>query len=131
MPNSTTLVKWAKAPMPEEAAQIWRDEGIAVPQRYVVGPHHAPVLNALIAREEIADDDLRWHISVSRQDRLPDWGELVTAAHELRPGIVFVIGVPPKSWWINIHPFCLHLFETRDPHLIEQWRAEGRGDRHT
>lgn len=124
-------LKWAKAPMPADAAAVWETQGIRVPERYVIGPHIAPAVNALISREPIAKDDYRWHLSVSRRDRLPDWGELVSAAHELRPGIVFVVGIPPKSWWINIHPFCLHLYETRDPHLIEQWRAEGRGDRHT
>lgn len=125
------LVKWAKAPMPPEVAQIWSDAGERVPDRYVVGPHRAPSLNAMVSRELIAKDDVRWHISISRGDRLPDWGELVSAAHELRPGVVFVVGVPPKSWWINIHPFCLHLYETRDPHLVAQWRAESRGDQHT
>lgn len=88
-------------------------------------------LSAMQSRDEIADGDLRWHISIQHRDRIPNWEELVEAAHELRPGIVFVIAVPPRSWWINVHPNVMHLHEIRDEPLIEQWRLEGRGDRPT
>jgi hypothetical protein len=89
------------------------------------------LLNALVSRDEIARGDLRWHVSLTGPGRCPTWEELVAAGHGLRPGIVFVIGLPPKSWWINVHPDCLHLYETKDEALIAQWRAERRGDRPT
>ena len=56
--------------------------------------------------------------------RIPTWEEVVATAHELRPGIPFVIGIPPRSWWMNIHPHVLHLYETRDPHLVQAWRDQ-------
>jgi hypothetical protein len=31
--------------------------------------------------------------------------------------------VPPRSWWMNVHPDVLHLHETTDEALIEQYRA--------
>jgi hypothetical protein len=39
--------------------------------------------------------------------------------------------VPPRSWWINVHPHVLHLYEIKDMALTAQWRAEARGDRPT
>lgn len=87
--------------------------------------------SVLLGRERIAADDARWHISVAHPARVPVWGDLVAIAHRLRPGVCFVVGVPPRSWWINVHPNCLHLWELRDPHLEAQWRSEARGDRPT
>jgi hypothetical protein len=84
-------------------------------------------LTALVGREPVADDDWRWHISVRYGDpgingRIPTWEEMVNAAHELRPGVCFVIAVPPRSWWMNVHPDVLHLHEVHDPALVEEWR---------
>jgi hypothetical protein len=71
--------------------------------------------------------DPRWHLSIAGEHAVPDWETLVSIAHQLRPGVCFVVGVPPRSWWINVHPHCLHLWETRDPNLEAQWRSERRG----
>jgi hypothetical protein len=75
--------------------------------------------------------DLRWHLSVShrdgRADDVPPWRDLVAIAHAARPGIPFIVGVPPRSWWINAHGGVLHLVETRDENLINQWRREAKG----
>lgn len=84
-------------------------------------------LAAIVAHEPLGGD-LRWHVSLSHQDRVPNWEELSRAGHELRPGVVFCVGVPPRSWWININPHVLHLWELRDAALVTQWRFEGRGD---
>jgi hypothetical protein len=85
-----------------------------------------------MGREPVGDD-MRWHLSVRYGDpgvngRVPGWDELVQAAHELRPGVVFVVGIPPRSWWINVHPHVLHLYESRDEPLVAAWRDEARGD---
>jgi hypothetical protein len=70
---------------------------------------------------------LRWHISVRGPDRLPTWEEMVEIAHELRPGVPFVISVPPRSLWLNLHPHVHHLWETGDEALMEEWRANATG----
>lgn len=73
--------------------------------------------------------DLRWHISVAGRDKaVPPWGLLAAMGHELRPGVPFVLGVPPKSWWLNVHPGTLHLYETKDAGLVDSWRMQRRGD---
>lgn len=91
------------------------------------------LLAALVSRDAIQGDagPPRWHISLQHADRVPSWDELAAAVHELRPGVPFAIGIPPKSQWINVHERVLHAWELRDEPLTEQWRAERRGDRPT
>jgi len=86
---------------------------------------------ALVGRERcggLETSPLRWHISLQGPGRIPTWDELVEAAHKLRPGVPFVIGVPPRSLWMNVHPHVLHLWETADAALLEEWRTNTRGD---
>lgn len=90
------------------------------------------LLQAVVSRDLLPPEEQpRWHISLAHKDRIPVWEELAACAHELRPGVPFALGVPPRSWWINVHPHVLHLWELRDWPLIEQWKAERRGDRPT
>lgn len=54
----------------------------------------------------------RWeHVSVSRTDRCPLWAEMSEVKdlfwHE---GDTVMQLHPPKSDWVNNHPFCLHLW---------------------
>jgi hypothetical protein len=110
-------------------AELWRrtnGEEVEPPRAY----RNPNGLTALVGREPLGinGSDWRWHISVRYGDpghngRVPSWEELVTAAHELRPGVCFVVGVPPRSWWMSVHPDVLHLHETRDEALIEQYRT--------
>src|SRR3954462_14933609 len=104
-----------------------RSPGVEPPRAY----QHPNGLTAFIGREPYGpgydDPDVRWHISVRYGDpgvngRIPTWEEIVQTAHELRPGVCFVIGIPPRSWWMNVHPHVLHLHETRDAALIQQFR---------
>lgn len=88
-------------------------------------------LHVLRGRENIgtaAAPVWRWHISVSAEGDVPRWADLVAVAHRLRPGVAFVVGVPPRSWWVNLHPNVLHLWEVDDAALLAQWRSEARGD---
>lgn len=85
-------------------------------------------LSILLSRDEIVRGDKRWHLSIAGQDgNVPAWDECVALAHHLRPGVVFVIGIPPREWWINVHPGCLHLWQLRDDNLEDQWRYERQG----
>lgn len=86
------------------------------------------VLHALVSHEEWQPGELRWHVSISGPERVPTWSEVAAALHELRPGVPFVMGVPPRSWWMNVHSDVLHAWETTDALLIDQWRANRRGD---
>lgn len=87
-----------------------------------------------LSRDPYTPADHRWHLSVSRalvpvsRALVPDWAALVAIAHAVRPGVGFVLCIPPASLWMNCHPGVLHLVETKDANLIEQWRRDGRGD---
>jgi len=113
----------------EPFATAWRAEIPDVPPPVCYQKRSG--LTALVGREPVGGnlDDFRWHISLRFGDpgvdgRVPTWEELVEAAHELRPGVVFAVGIPPRSWWINVHPNVLHLHEIHDEALVEQWKAE-------
>lgn len=87
-------------------------------------------LRVLISRDlGLNEADPRWHISVSYSDHIPDWEEMVQIAHNLRPGVFFVIGVPPENMWMSAHPYALHLWETTDEGLIAEWKRNARGPR--
>lgn len=87
-------------------------------------------MQAILTRDLLqGETEPRWHISVAGEHTVPMWDTLVSVGHQLRPGVCFVIGVPPESWWINIHPNVLHLYETRDLPLENQWRIERQGHR--
>jgi hypothetical protein len=108
-----------------DVARIWKERGHQgpTPQAYRKGP-----LAALVSRDPVrGSEHPRWHVSVQHEKRVPNWDELVAAAHELRPGVCFIIGVPPRSWWMNIHPRVLHLYEVDDPPLTGMWLEERRG----
>lgn len=85
------------------------------------------VLHVLLSRETWAPGDDRWHISISGPGRVPTWEEISQACHEVRPGVPFAMGVPPKSWWMNVHPDVLHAWELKDEGMLAQWRANAKG----
>lgn len=109
----------------------WQNE-IGFPQAYRLGPAESPHLFALVGREPVSPvtdkvSDLRWHISVNGGIRLPTWHEMVDAGHQLRPGVCFVIGVPPKSWWmadIKSGKYVLHLWQLKDNNLEQSWLTQ-------
>lgn len=124
---------WQMLDMPPRFNELWRESndkhGCEPPRAYRKGG-----LTALVGREPFDHEghDIRWHISVRYGDpghdgRVPTWEELVQTAHELRPGVCFVVGVPPRSWWMNVHPNVLHMHETSDHLLVEQYRANAVG----
>lgn len=131
--RSTGKVRWVRNHEHEHAVtKAWREMGAEFDGQVFYGYRgDVELLHAIVTRDNIGSaglPDERWHISVSGNGRVPTWAEIAEAGHALRPGVVFVIGVPPKSWWINIHPDVLHLHETKDLRLVDQWRAERRGD---
>ena len=70
--------------------------------------------------------DLRWHISIAHPSRLPTWQEVGEAKDKLIPSDVFMcLPHPPRRYWINLHNYCLHLWEFRDQNLREQFIFEG------
>ena len=59
-----------------------------------------------------ASDGMGWeHISVSRQDRCPTWNEMCQVKDLFWDEDDCVVQYhPPKSDYVNLHPYCLHLW---------------------
>jgi hypothetical protein len=60
----------------------------------------------------IASEEMGWeHISVSRVDRCPTWEEMCLVKDLFWDDTDCVIQYhPPKSDYVNNHPYCLHLW---------------------
>lgn len=71
---------------------------------------------AVIESLAVEADGKTWHhVSVSRRSKTPNWGDMCLA-HRLFIGddiAAYQVHVP-KSRWISIHPFCLHLWACVD-----------------
>lgn len=75
----------------------------------------------------IASDGMGWeHVSVSRKDRCPTWEEMCKVKELFWDEEDTVLQFhPPKSEYVNNHPFCLHMWrkigeniETPFKHLV-------------
>lgn len=128
-------MKWKRNIVHEnEVAKVYARNGMptdSVPKVFYGYEGDEEVLHALLSREEWVPGDTRWHISIAGQGRVPTWSEVAEACHSLRPGVPFVMGVPPRSQWMNVHDDVLHAWETRDANMLAQWKANARGDRPT
>jgi hypothetical protein len=60
----------------------------------------------------MASNGMGWeHVSVSREDRCPTWDEMCQVKALFWSDEDCVIQYhPPKSEYVNQHPFCLHLW---------------------
>ena len=51
------------------------------------------------------------HVSVSAKDRCPTWGEMCWVKDQFwGPEECVIQYHPPRSRYVNAHPFCLHLW---------------------
>lgn len=59
-----------------------------------------------------SDGLLGWeHVSVSRHDRCPTWGEMCQIKAMFWDDEDCVVQYhPPRAEYVNIHPYCLHLW---------------------
>lgn len=78
-------------------------------------------LNVLVTLDGARAEHGLWlHASISRARSLPSWDDVVDAK-----GVVFedrpvVQVLPPRKYWVNHHPFCLHLFERLDRETVPE-----------
>jgi hypothetical protein len=87
-----------------------------------VGPQLAAVLEPGAQRYTlgacqilVGHSDLGWHLSISCGSRLPTWDEVAKARYALLPAnITVAMLMPPESEYVNLHPYCFHLWEVAD-----------------
>lgn len=73
----------------------------------------------IIASPGNAHEDIPWeHVSVSTRHRCPDWSEMCFVKDLFWSEEEAVMQLhPPKSTWINNHPYCLHLWRPLDGNI--------------
>jgi len=57
------------------------------------------------------DNDL-WHLSISTASASPSYNEIKEARYRFIPDNVTMAQIfPPKAEFVNLHPYCHHLWE--------------------
>lgn len=119
--NPLPMEEWVEAAMPRVLPYEWRRiEGGTVNAE--TGRHNGNMyVNErrglrVILSAAVEDDGKRWlHLSMSLATRLPTWSELVQAKEAFMGKESRAVQVlPPRSEWVNIHEYTLHLFVCLD-----------------
>jgi hypothetical protein len=60
----------------------------------------------------VAIEDGKWHLTISRKDKLPSWEEVRDARYALVPDeVTMAMLLPPKDEYVNLHEYCLGLWQ--------------------
>lgn len=60
----------------------------------------------------VAQENGRWHLSISRKDRYPNWDEIKRARYDHMPkDILVAMLLPPENEYVNLYSNCFHLWE--------------------
>lgn len=113
--------------LPRVLPPDWSDCGVIdlggfPARRYEQGGRHP--LRVLVSIDDRGEAGRWLHSSLSYASRLPGWAD-VRRVHEVIHGDRIVIQVlPPREHWLNVMPFCLHLFERLDANTVPDglWR---------
>ena len=118
MKGSTSMV-WPDAPAGWSVAHDSIDG-----RKYV----HALMPMSCILSVAEEEDGRRWiHFSLAHPHRLPKWDELVRYKEQfLGEETTAVQVLAPRSRWVNIHPYCLHLFVCLDGNPLPDFTRGGK-----
>lgn len=60
----------------------------------------------------VTKDDGLWHMSIAHPNRLPAYEELKAARYKYLRDVHYAAQIfPPPSEFVNVHPYCIHLWE--------------------
>jgi hypothetical protein len=60
----------------------------------------------------VSIDGGKWHLSISKHNASPSYKEIKEARYKFMPNDIYVAQIfPPKEEFVNIHPYCHHLWE--------------------
>lgn len=92
-------------------ASDWGDDFGAF---YIPGPCGQEL--KVIASSGDPDSGIDWeHVSVSLQNRCPNWQEMCFIKSLFWDDEECVMQLhPPRSQWINQHPYCLHMWKPKN-----------------
>lgn len=114
------MEQWFKELLPRVLPVGYEDLGAFGPEGWSYrGRNFRGPFTVIISWDTMLDNK-RWiHLSVARPDRIPEWPLLrevknIFLGHERQAVQV----LPKESKYVNIHPYCLHLYacaEEADP----------------
>ncbi len=96
----------------------WRDHGVMQLRWGIEARRYEHVfgLTVFVTRENRGSNAGTWlHVSVSRPNKLPSWGDV----REVKDIFIgrdrcAIHMVPPEEYYVNLHPYTLHLFTRLD-----------------
>jgi len=66
----------------------------------------------------VSQDQGLWHLSISTPDAQPSYKEIKEARYRFLPDNITMAQIfPPKDEFVNVHPFCHHLWEIKPEEL--------------
>lgn len=69
----------------------------------------------VIVGHEETEHGMRWHLSISHPIRYPKWDEIKQARMRYIPqNVTMAMFLPGEHSYVNIHPNCFHLWETKE-----------------
>lgn len=107
--------------LPKSFPRGWRELENSFMKELGAPDGHAPAFRRsdglrVVITSQIEQDGRPWvHISVSRSDRLPSWFDLKDVKNLfLGPEKSAIQVLPAERDFVNIHPYCLHLWHCLD-----------------
>jgi len=74
----------------------------------------------------VAQEEGRWHLSISHVRRYPRWDEIADARYDLLPdALEMAMVLPPRANYVNLNPNVFHLWEMRDPEMPIERQCTG------
>lgn len=69
----------------------------------------------------VSQQRVGWHLSISREDRLPSWEDVRDARYALIPDeAVIVMLLPPRDEYVNVHEYTLQLYEIPAEYIADK-----------
>ena len=64
----------------------------------------------------VTKDNGNWHLSISTPSASPSYNEIKQARYRFLPNDIYVAQIfPPKEEFVNVHPYCHHLWQIKFP----------------
>lgn len=98
---------------PEQIFKGWKKDESTIP--FANNYSHKSKLYVIASVDDLQDgqgNESKWvHLSVSRKDRLPSWDDLKGVKKMFLGDDKEAVQVFPKQKdYVNLHPYCLHLW---------------------
>ena len=109
--------EWVYPLLPNSLPPHWREVERNLDGAKYIGKRPMGVMSVIVSGA-VERDGNRWlHVSCARPDRLPTWDDLTfVKATWIGPDRYALQVFPPVTRYVNIHPFCLHLW-----HCLDGW----------